>query len=459
MALPPQQPRTPQEQDNTSPDRNSILLPVSAPPSENPSLQSTPAGSPAQTPYVLSPRSSFIGSRHRATGSGDLRPRSMNHVKFTDDAREIDDHHYSPPRPSALGLNATSPSASAVGASVNPYHHVRHSTASVGRPYRAPSPTGYSVTSTGRSVVSGEPSPPQPAPTDLQDESMQRLVQSSSTPLPPEVPEDEFELDDGGDRNALDRAQQRARRLASMVYKPTIQRRRLGRESFKLPNLPKLIYKKEVQSAPPAQSEAPKDSFTAASTTVTPENEFEDSGHYAEKIAKHRSVSAKTTEAHNLVKHLTRHDFEPISRVYSRHDAPQTPYEEQGEDYVERPRQYRGGILATLLKLYETQRSHEDPVTRGRTSPGSESPSRPRTAFSPHWRPGQHPHSRTPSRPRWYEKNMSTASIPGTSTPAPPSPQLRPGLGPRSHSSGGLAGMAKKFLPRQGRLEDEIRIT
>ncbi|KAI5292336.1 hypothetical protein KEM56_006316, partial [Ascosphaera pollenicola] len=119
---------------------------------------------------------------------------------------------------------------------------------------------------------------------------------------------------------------------------------------------------------------------------------------------------------------------------------------------------YRGGILATLLKLYETQRAHEEQATRGRKSPGSESPSR------PHWRPGQHPHSRTPSRPRWYEKNMSTTSMPGTSipgTPGPTSPQIRPsrpGM-PRSMSSGALARLAKKTMPNHGRLEDEIRIT
>ncbi|KAI5295914.1 hypothetical protein KEM52_006507 [Ascosphaera acerosa] len=254
-----------------------------------------------------------------------------------------------------------------------------------------------------------------------------------------------------------------------MIHKPNLQHRRLGKESFRLPNLPRILGNSEpkaTQSAPlpPQGDQGPSKGAFTTSATVTPEDEYADGFDYTEKLARQRSASAKTTEAHNLVRHLTRGGEFGVPRKYTHHhDLPETPYEEQGEDYVERPKQYRGGILSTLLKLYDTQRA-EELGTRGRTSPGSESPRRPRTAFSPHWRPGQRAHSRTPSRPRWYEKNMSTTSVPGTtsapgtSTPVPSSPQLRPGM-PRSMSSGGLANMAKKFLPRQHRLEDEIRIT
>lgn len=468
MASPPQQQQQqPETSPESSPDNGTILVPVSNPPSENPSVQSTPLGSPAHSPYAASPRSSFIGSRHRAVGSLDSRPRSINHVKFSVGPRVFDDDDaYVPPKTSS-SLSSVAPAAvTGVGASVN--HHARNSTGGK-TSSRPPSPATFSLMSTGRSLASGEPSPPAEYANGKQvttpnDESCERLVQGSTTPpVPPELPEDEFELDDeatGHKKNALGKAQERARKLASMMHKPTLQRRRLGTESFRLPNLPKMG-RQDIQSAPPMQSSAPKDPFTASSTAaVTPENEAGDDD-YTEKLAKHRSHSAKTHEAHNLVKHLTRTDFEPLSRVYGRHDTPQTPYEEQGEDYVERPKQYRGGILATLLKLYETQRMHEEQSTRGRKSPGSESPSRPRSAFSPHWRPGQHPHSRTPSRPRWYEKNMSTNSVPSTPMPGTPrssSPQLRPSL-PRSLSSGGLASMAKKILPNHGRLEDEIRIT
>ncbi|KAI5297918.1 hypothetical protein KEM56_004437, partial [Ascosphaera pollenicola] len=343
MASPPQQ--QPETSPETSPDSGPILVNVSNPPSENPSVQSTPFGSPAHSPYAISPRSSFIGSRHRATASGDSRPRSINHVKFSVGPRVLDDDDDddAPVPPKSSGsLSSVAPAAvTGVGASVG--HHARHSTGKMSS--QPPSPAAFSLMSTGRSIVSGDHSPPgefggRPVTTPV-DESRERLVQGSTTPpIPPEVPEDEFELDEaqGHKKNALGKAQERARKLASMMHKPTLQRRRLGTESFRLPNLPK-IGRQDIQSAPPVQTHPPKDPFTA-SVTTTPENEEEID--YTEKLAKHRSQSAKTTEAHNLVKHLTRSDLEPLTRVHRHHDAPQTPYEEQGEDYVERPKQYRG---------------------------------------------------------------------------------------------------------------------
>ncbi|KAI5309591.1 hypothetical protein KEM55_002875 [Ascosphaera atra] len=406
---------------------------------------------------------------------------------------------------------------------VNPFS--RPSSAHMSTPLpQPPSPAAFSlISATGhqagnRSISSGEPSPPidyHSTGTTLAgaddpdaDTSRERLVRAV-TPVPADVDTD-VELhdlnDNGADlqeqesatssagrkRNALSKAQERAKKLASVMRRPSIQRRRLGKESFKLPNLPKIL---DEELTGTNTHEGPGPSKEADGE----DGEDED---YTETLAKKHSQSRRTVEAHQLVQELTRADFPPLARVNSRSDDPSnkggnmssppeemlTPFDERGgdADYLSRPKHYRGGILSTLLKLYETQRMHEEHqaaqqhqhVERGRKSPTigtprrARSPSRPRSAFSPAgWR--AHSHNRTPSRPRWYEKNASTSTLPGqNSISTPSSPLVRPGL-PRSRSSGTLVGIAKKILPTghghghghghhhlPGRhLEDEIRIT
>ncbi|KAI5294435.1 hypothetical protein KEM55_006617, partial [Ascosphaera atra] len=79
MASPPQPDQT---NSSSPPNTSSNINPPEPSHSNSSTAHSTPLGSPSASPYVLSPRSSFIGSRHRRTASGESRPRSMNHVKF-----------------------------------------------------------------------------------------------------------------------------------------------------------------------------------------------------------------------------------------------------------------------------------------------------------------------------------------------------------------------------------------
>ncbi|KAE8150254.1 putative DUF1212 domain membrane protein Prm10 [Aspergillus avenaceus] len=164
--------------------------------------------------------------------------------------------------------------------------------------------------------------------------------------------------------------------------------------------------------------------------------------------------STRTAEAHQLVQQMTRKDLD----LFTRHSEPApglrsglvTPLEERDPDaYVERPAQYRGGILSTLLKLYD-QPGHPG-YSRGRYGHSRQSSS---GGFSsrglspdPTWKP---------QRPRkWYEKspNQSTTSLSGTTTKNnSPIAMLK-----RSRSSSAVPGVPKRMGRPQ--LEDEIRIT
>lgn len=158
-----------------------------------------------------------------------------------------------------------------------------------------------------------------------------------------------------------------------------------------------------------------------------------------------------------------------------------TPIEERDPHaYVPPPEEYRGGILASLLKLHSEQGMAS---ARGIMSsgPGSDPIGHRRTASagstvrsSPGGSPAHSPQASgaaTPDqkRQKWYYKNAtpgSTGSIanlissstmlaqPGGSSAAP---KIRPAVGPRSRSSDTLSSMFHK--KKKPRLEDEIKIT
>ncbi|KAL4783190.1 hypothetical protein BJX76DRAFT_262380 [Aspergillus varians] len=166
-----------------------------------------------------------------------------------------------------------------------------------------------------------------------------------------------------------------------------------------------------------------------------------------------RQPHTRSSEAHHLVQQMTRRDFNILNRIRAPSPALRsgqvTPAEEKDPDaYVQRPTHYRGGILSSLLKLYDQpipgqsrgRYGHSRQSSSGDMSGRGRSP-------DPNWR--------MPQKPRkWYDKspNQSTTSLAGSTAKNSMNSTSSPlGMLRRSRSSGAVPGIPKR--------EDEIRIT
>jgi len=194
-----------------------------------------------------------------------------------------------------------------------------------------------------------------------------------------------------------------------------------------------------------------------------------DEEEFSEK-SRRKGKATSSSEAHKLVRQHTRKLRAEGLTVQA--DTPGlrsgqvTPTEEQHltEEYVPRPAQYRGGVLSSLLKLYNAPHGSSS----RRSSAGS--------AGSPSYsgtRSGSVVSSgvTTPrtKQAKWYhQKNQSQDTLAGlieasailgapggASKKGKPS---RPGMGKRT-GSGNIIDTAMNRLSRGPRLEDEIRIT
>ena len=170
-------------------------------------------------------------------------------------------------------------------------------------------------------------------------------------------------------------------------------------------------------------------------------------------------LTPRTSEAYNIVRQMSQRDFSFLTRVRPPSPGPlsgqTTPVGDRDSgSYVERPTHYRGGVLSSILKLYDGQSGGPPPYaqdsgrwTRSRKGSSSE--------FS---RRGSSPDLIWKShRPRkWYDKSpsQSTSTLVGSSikTTSPI------GMLKRSRSSGAIGGVARRWA-KQDHLEDEIRIT
>lgn len=183
-----------------------------------------------------------------------------------------------------------------------------------------------------------------------------------------------------------------------------------------------------------------------------------------------RGRATSTTEAHHIVRAMTGKGLNPLGRVHGPRpglvSGQVTPdAEKDPHNYIEPPAQYRGGILSSLLKLYDHQQQGHS-AARPR-SMGDLSLQSPTTASSR----GSSGRGTPKTRERkWYDKsaNQSTTSLshlittstmmaaPAVGTSAAGARPQRPGMAPRSRSGGFISSMQKLGKPR---LEDEIRIT
>lgn len=205
-----------------------------------------------------------------------------------------------------------------------------------------------------------------------------------------------------------------------------------------------------------------------------------------ESPSRRRRNRSSTSEAHRLVRQHTKRGSGNSFRTHvpspGQRSGQVTPDGDRDPDtYVPPPRHYRGGILSSLLKLYDEQ---------GLGAALSDNPGGPKTQRRGHRRgssadtttntptPRATPHSSPPSsgrntpkpkHPKWYKSpNHSTSSLsglissstmlaqPGGASAAPKVYQHHPSA-PRPKSTNPI-GAAINRISRP-RLEDEIRIT
>ncbi|KAB8290807.1 hypothetical protein EYC80_008444 [Monilinia laxa] len=187
-----------------------------------------------------------------------------------------------------------------------------------------------------------------------------------------------------------------------------------------------------------------------------------------EDIQKEKTKESSSTEAHKLVRsHTSKGRKDAFKMPVPRPglvSGQVTPEDEHAimEDYVPRPQQFRGGVLSSILKLYNSppNGAMSTPVSRRNSSESTLPVSLGSSGIT------------TPKKSaKWYhQKNQSQDTLAGLmeasamlAAPAggagtPKKRPARPGMGKRTHS-GRLIETAARQLTGRPRLEDEIRIT
>ena len=185
---------------------------------------------------------------------------------------------------------------------------------------------------------------------------------------------------------------------------------------------------------------------------------------------KGKAKASSSSEAHKLVRaHTRKHHSEgwkmPSGSKSAMASGQVTPNEEErfAEEFVPRPQQYRGGVLSSLLKLYNAPTGG---ISRRGSDSSSESISHPGTGSGSRGSSG----TTTPrtKATKWYNhRNQSQDTLAGLVEASailgaqggvrnPKKKPSRPGL--KKTHSGNLISSAISKINRP-RLEDEIRIT
>ncbi|GKZ80567.1 hypothetical protein AnigIFM56816_004792 [Aspergillus niger] len=243
---------------------------------------------------------------------------------------------------------------------------------------------------------------------------------------------------------AIYSAQERAQRLASVLH-----------QSSKTPKTSPWPSRPSSIASTPSEAALPFEDGEEIPMISLSEKQFGDFSDDDDLGPLNGRQSIRTSQAHQLVRQMTRNDFDFLSRLQAPsvglESGQVTPIEERDSDaYVERPTHYRGGILSSLLKLYDQPGGH---YSRGRNA------SLRRSSTGEFSGRGLSPDPTWKSqRPRkWYEKspNQSSTSLAGSTaknSTTSPIAMLK-----RSRSSGAIPNVPKRMGKPQ--LEDEIRIT
>ncbi|KFY31526.1 hypothetical protein V493_01028 [Pseudogymnoascus sp. VKM F-4281 (FW-2241)] len=253
-------------------------------------------------------------------------------------------------------------------------------------------------------------------------------------------------------------AQQRAKRVASLVGHSASSSRSLSAEGFRSYPPSPLLKKGKQEDIPLMDMD--KGRYNDGGLESDDDDEDDET--------KDRKANSSTSEAHKLVRTLTGRPTSGHVRVTSTdstalESGQLTPVYEQDytEDYVARPDKYRSGVLSSLLKLYNPQdgAAHKRRTSStgsygarsGLSTPGSSGTSTPKQKNA-----------------KWYnQKNQSRDTLAGLveassklaayggNTPTGQSSK-RPPMHGRTHSGGFTQAFHKISRPR---LEDEIKIT
>ncbi|GIK01804.1 hypothetical protein Aspvir_005845 [Aspergillus viridinutans] len=262
-----------------------------------------------------------------------------------------------------------------------------------------------------------------------------------------EIPRD-YEIS-GEKGRAFQFAQERAQRLASLLGRTSKSPRPSPRSS-----LPSSVASTPTEVVPPSE-----DGSDIPMINLSEKHFYDDFPDEDDDGLVDGRTLTRTSEAHQLVRQMTRKDFNFLTRIRAPSPGLRsgqiTPMEERDPDaYVERPTHYRGGILSSLLKLYD-QSSGSSHYSRGRYGHSRQSSlgevSSRGLSPDPGWK--------QPQRQRkWYEKSPSQSSTSLSGSTAKNSSSSPIAMLKRSRSSGPVPGAGGKRWAKP-RLEDEIRIT
>ncbi|KAJ5730520.1 uncharacterized protein N7483_005028 [Penicillium malachiteum] len=265
--------------------------------------------------------------------------------------------------------------------------------------------------------------------------------------------EDELSLSTNDKGRTLSYAQERVQRLASLLSCPP-----KSPKSSPQPSLNSSIASLPTEAVVfPSEDgdEVPMISFPEKQQLFDDITAGEDDAGFV-----NGRFNPRTSEAYNLVRQMSQRDFSFLTRVRPPSPGPLSgsviPVEDRdSESYVERPTHYRGGVLSSILKLYDGQTGgpphyhHQERGRWARSRKGSSSEFSGRgLSPDPIWKS---------HRPRkWYEKSPSQSSstlIGSSIKDTSPIAMLK-----RSRSSGAIGGVARRWA-KQDHFEDEIRIT
>jgi uncharacterized membrane protein YjjP (DUF1212 family) len=297
------------------------------------------------------------------------------------------------------------------------------------------------------SIPSAEKAPADPQSFPLVDISgssptgITGLTVHSRASSPGITGDDEVRYEKG---RAIHSAQERAQRLASLLGRPSKSPKPSPRSS-----VPSSI------ASTPTEVALPSEDGDEIPMISLPEKQYDFFSDDEDNLIDKRQ-STRTAEAHQLVRQMTRKDFNFFNRIRAPspglRSGQATPLEERDPDaYVERPAHYRGGILSSLLKLYDQPAQSNYPRDRYGHSRQSSSGGLSGRGLSPdpEWKL---------QRPRkWYEKSPNQSSVSLSGSTAKNSSSSPIAMLKRSRSIGAIPGVPKRMGKPQ--LEDEIRIT
>lgn len=277
------------------------------------------------------------------------------------------------------------------------------------------------------------------------------LTIPSRATSPATVRDDDISPGTSDKGRVLSNAQEKAQQLASLLSRPQRSPKPSPRSSFvsSIASTPT-----EVVFPTEDGDEIPMISFPEKQQLFGDFTDEDEAGSIDGQL------TPRTREAHYLVRQMSRPDLHFLTRLRgpSRDSlsGQVTPVEERDSgSYVERPKYYRGGILSSLLKLYDNQTGrrssyHSDRGRYGNSRQGSFSEFSARgLSPDPTWKP---------NRPRkWYENPPSRSSISLSGSTAKNSITSPISMLKRSRSSGTITGVGRRWGKPQ--LEDEIRIS